>query len=47
MKISNDFFDKKLVLDVGCGDGKSCMQIVKLYDPKFITGIDIDYKLIE
>lgn len=42
-----NLIEKKDVLDIGCNDGYLTLEIARLLNPKSMTGIDIDKKLIE
>lgn len=41
-----EYFVDKEILDIGCNDGGVTMTVAKEFQPKFITGLDIDKDLI-
>lgn len=41
-----EYFVEKEILDIGCNDGAVTMTVAKEFQPKFITGLDIDKDLI-
>ncbi len=42
-----DWFKDKRCLDIGCNDGTVAIMIAVCYQPKYIEGIDIDYRLVK
>ena len=44
---SNEWFEGKCCLDVGCNVGSLTMSIARLFSPKLILGVDIDHGLIK
>ncbi|XP_002166936.3 uncharacterized protein LOC100197255 [Hydra vulgaris] len=44
---SKQWFFNKNCLDIGCNNGKVTLEILKRFDPSFITGVDIDDRLIK
>lgn len=44
--MQKQWFEGKNVLDIGCNDGSLTVLLAVNHNPKQITGVDIDYKLI-
>lgn len=44
--LGKDLFSNKRILEVGCGNGLIGLQIVKFFDVRSYTAMDIDYNMI-
>jgi 7SK snRNA methylphosphate capping enzyme len=45
-KLNPEWFSNKDVLDIGCNSGVLTLEIANVFNPKSITGVDIDPQLI-
>jgi 7SK snRNA methylphosphate capping enzyme len=45
--IKREWFENKKCLHIGCNDGLITIMLAVIYQPKTISGIDIDYKLVK